>query len=170
MVLAQNLRVVMRRLPVLAMAVLAAAIGLGADMAGAQEIRVYAKKNAAFDDVKFELNNAVIGRGLNVDTSGAIGKMLDRTAADIGATGPLYKQAEFITFCSAKLSRAMMDADPTNIGYCPYVVFLYETVAKPGEIVVGYRRPSAANGSDATRKALADIDALLDGIVKDAVK
>jgi hypothetical protein len=137
--------------------------------AAAQEIRVYTKK-AAFDDVKFELSNVIIGRGLTVDYTGQIGKMLERTGADLGASKPLYKQAEFMTFCSAKLSRAMMEADPTNVGYCPYVVFIYETVSSPGEIAVGYRRPMAAAGSDDTRKALADIDALLDGIVKDAVK
>jgi hypothetical protein len=50
------------------------------------------------------------------------------------------------------------------------VVFIYEAAAKPGETVVGYRRPSVVSSSEASKKALADIDALLDGIVKDAVK
>jgi hypothetical protein len=136
--------------------------------AAAQEIRTYAKK-AAFDDVKFELTNAIIGRGLTVDYTGQIGKMLERTGADVGSTKPLYKQAEFVTFCSAKLSRAMMEADLNNVGYCPYVIFIYEAAGKPGETVVGYRRLAPA-GSEASRKALAEIDALLDGIVRDAVK
>jgi hypothetical protein len=134
----------------------------------AEEVRSYSKQ-AAFDDVKFELTNSIINRGLKVDYTGEIGKMLERTGADIGATKPLYKQAEFVTFCSAKLSRAMMEADPRNVGYCPYVVFLYEAVDKPGEIVAGYRRP-VGGADDASKKALAEVDALLDGIVKDAVK
>ncbi|HZT48206.1 MAG TPA: DUF302 domain-containing protein, partial [Hyphomicrobiaceae bacterium] len=78
--------------------------------------------------------------------------------------------AEFVTFCSAKLSRAMMEADPANIAYCPYVIFIYEAADRPGETVVGYRRPRPAGSDEASRKALADIDALLDGIVSDAVK
>ena len=76
---------------------------------------------------------------------------------------------EFLTFCSAKLSRAMMEADLANVGFCPYVVFVYEAAGKPGETVVGYRRP-AITGNDASKAALAEIDKLLDGIVKDAVK
>jgi hypothetical protein len=64
----------------------------------------------------------------------------------------------------------MMEADPANIAFCPYVIFIYEAADRPGETVVGYRRPQAAAGSEASRKALADIDALLDGIVRDAVK
>ena len=95
--------------------------------------------------------------------------MLERTGADVGSSKPVYRQAEYFTFCSAKLSRSMMEADPANIGFCPYVVFIYETAAAPGTISVGYRRPPA-QGSDASRAALADIDALLDGIVKEAVK
>src|SRR5262249_62271535 len=86
-----------------------------------------------------------------------------------GSTRRVYPTAEFFLFCSAKLSRAMIEADPANVGYCPYVVFIYEAADPPGEIVIGYRRPTAA-GNDASRKALAAIDALLDGIVKDAVK
>ncbi len=149
-------------------AVAVAAIATLAGAAGAQEIRSYAKK-AGYDDVKFELSNAVIGRGLTIDYSGQLGNMLERTGADVGSTKPLYTQAEFFTFCSAKLSRAMMEADPANIGFCPYVIFIYEAAGKPGEIVVGYRRPAPV-GNEASKKALAEIDALLDGIVKDAVK
>ena len=67
--------------------------------------------------------------------------MLERTGADVGSTKKIYANAEFFMFCSAKLSRAMIEADPANVGYCPYVVFLYEAAEKPGEIVVGYRRP-----------------------------
>ena len=139
-----------------------------AGSANAQEVRSYAKR-AAYDDVKFELTNAIVNRGLTVDYTGQIGKMLERTGPDVGSSKLLYKQAEFLTFCSAKLSRAMMEADATNIGFCPYVVFIYEPADKPGETVVGYRRPPPG-GSDASKKALAEIDALLDGIVKDAVK
>jgi hypothetical protein len=152
------------RCALLSFALLAwAAIG-----ASAQDVRSYAKK-AAYDDVKFELTNAIIARGLTVDYTGEIGRMLERTGADVGSAKPLYAQAEFFTFCSAKLSRAMMEADLANVGFCPYVVFMYEAAGKPGETVVGYRRPALV-GSDASKAALAEIDALLDGIVKDAVK
>src|SRR5262247_4922137 len=133
----------------------------------AQELKTYSKQGS-YEDVKFELNDAIIRRGLAVDYTGHINKMLERTGADVGSNKPVYVNAEFFLFCSAKLSRAMVEADPGNLGFCPYVVFLYEAVAKPGEIVIGYRRPPA--GNEASKQALAAIDALLDGIVKDAVK
>jgi uncharacterized protein (DUF302 family) len=137
--------------------------------AAAQEVRTYAKQ-APYEDVKFELTNAIVGQGLAIDQTGAIGRMLERTGPDVGSTRPLYTHAEFITFCSAKYSRRMMEADPTNIGFCPYVIFIYEAADKPGETVVGYRRPMTAGGSEASKKALADVDALLDAIVKEATK
>jgi Domain of unknown function DUF302 len=149
----------------LATCVVLACLTLGAF---ADDVRTYAKK-APYEDVKFELTNAIIDRGLSIEFTGQIGRMLERTGADVGSTKPLYRQAEFLAFCSAKLSRAMMEADLANVGFCPYVVFIYEAAEKPGETVIGYRRPSSS-GSDASKKALAEIDALLDGIIRDAVK
>ena len=134
----------------------------------AQELKTYGKKGS-YEDVKFELNDAIIRRGLAIDYTGHINKMLERTGADVGSTKKIYANAEFFMFCSAKLSRDMIEADPANLGYCPYVIFLYEVADKPGEIVVGYRRP-LAKGDTASQKALAAIDALLDGIVKEAAK
>lgn len=134
----------------------------------AQEIRTYSKKGS-YDDVRFELTNGIINRGLTIDYNGFIGRMLERTGSDVGSSRPVYKSAEFFSFCSASLSRKMMEADPMNIGFCPYVVFVYESVAEPGQIIAGYRRlPSA--GSTETKEVLAEVDALLDGIVRQAMK
>ena len=126
-------------------------------------------KSGSFDDVKFDLTNAIIDRGLVVDYTGSVAGMLDRTGADVGSTKKLYRHAEYFVFCSAKLSRQMLEADPSNIGFCPFVVFIYERVDKPGEIVVG-ARPPTPRGDDASRKALGEVDGLLQGIVSDAVK
>ena len=147
---------------------IAALLTVCARPALAQDLKTYGKKGS-YEDVKFELNDAIIRRGLAIDYTGHINKMLERTGADVGSTKKIYANAEFFMFCSAKLSRAMIEADPANLGYCPYVVFLYEAAEKPGEIVVGYRRP-LPKGDAASQQALAAIDALLDGIVKDAVK
>ena len=138
--------------------------------AAAQEIVTRVKKGS-FDDVRFELGNAVIATGVAVQSEGNVAAMLGRTAADVGATETVYSRAEFIAFCSAKYSRAMMEADPANMAYCPFVVFAYETKAKPGEIVVGYRRPTVpASQGAAGLKAAADVEALLAKIVAETVK
>ena len=128
----------------------------------------YSKK-ASYDDVKFELNNAIVGRGLTIDFNGQLGKMLERTGPDVGSAKAIYKNAEYFAFCSAKLSRAAMEADPANIAGCPFVVFMYETAAAPGVVHVGYRR-QPVRVSPASRRAHAEINRLLDGIAKDAVK
>ena len=128
-------------------------------------------KKGTFDDVRFDLGNAVIATGVAVQSEGNVAAMLGRTAADVGAVETVYNRAEFIAFCSAKYSRAMMEADATNMGFCPFVVFAYETKAKPGEIVVGYRRPTVpVSQSAAAQKAAADVDALLAKIVAETVK
>ncbi len=127
-------------------------------------------KKGSFEDARQDLQDAVINAGLKIDYQGAIGKMLERTAADIGATKPIYKNAEFFTFCSAALSRAMMEADPANVGFCPYVMFVYERADKPGEVVVGYRKPPSSSANPAAQKAFAAIENLLQKILKEAAK
>lgn len=140
------------------------------DSAGARADELFThSKAAAFEDVKFDLTNAIIERGLVVDHTGLIGQMLERTGADVGSTKALYRNAEYVVFCSAKLSRQMMEADPANIGFCPYVIFIYERADKPGEIVVGFREPPQ-RGSGESQKALAAIGALLKEIVTEAAK
>lgn len=134
----------------------------------AQDTRTVTAK-AAFDDVKFELTNAIIARGLNLETEGNIARMLDRTAADVGATRTIYRNAVYLAFCSARYSRLIMEADAAGAAFCPFTIFLYETAGKPGEVVVGYRRFGAAQ-SQSLAKAFADVETLLDGIIKDAVK
>lgn len=153
------------------------AISFAASLAGTRPVSaeepdiVTRSKTASFDDVRFDLNNAIISTGVVIELHGNIAAMLGRTAADLGATITVYLHADFVTFCSAKYSRAMMEADPSNIGFCPFVVFAYETRANPGVIVVGYRRPKlpAAQGP-AAAKAAADVDALLAKIVDDTLK
>jgi uncharacterized protein (DUF302 family) len=156
--------VVLRTLSVLALLL---GVGFG-QSASAEDLKTAAKK-ASFDDVKFELSNAIIDRGLKVDFSGSISQMLDRTGADVGSTQQVYKHAEFMSFCSAKLSRQMMEADAANVAFCPYTVFIYETTAAPGEIVVGYR-PFPQPGNMASQAALGEIDKLLAAIIKAAVQ
>ncbi|MCG6859273.1 MAG: DUF302 domain-containing protein [Salaquimonas sp.] len=113
-----------------------------------------------FEDVAAEIEDAIVNKGLVVDYHGFIGDMLARTASDVGSDKKLYENAEFFQFCSAALSRKVMETDIANIAYCPYVVFVYE--ATPGNITVGFRRLPAGDGRD-------EVNTLLDGIAKAAV-
>ena len=162
-----HMRTAIAMLGLLALMLTAPGLAGGGSLAAAE---LFTKsKSGSFDDVKFDLTNAIIDRGLVVDYTGSVAGMLDRTGADVGSTKKLYRHAEYFVFCSAKLSRQMMEADPSNIGFCPFVVFIYEREDKPGDIVVG-ARPPTPRGDDASRNALAAVDGLLQGIVSDAVK
>lgn len=143
-----------------------AAFGLTATAATAESIS-FTRKGAAYEDVRLDLESAIIKEGLKIDYTGNIGAMLERTGPDVGSNQPIYQRAEFFTFCSAKLSRAMMEADPANMAHCPYVVFMYQRAATVKEVTVGYRKLEV-KGRGA--KTLEEINALLDRIAKSATK
>lgn len=113
-----------------------------------------------FDNVSFAVQNAITNAGLVVDEVSHTGDMLERTKADVGATRTLFTHADVYSFCSAVVSRAVMEADPMNIQYCPYKIFVAELPDKPGQIIVGHEvYPHGV---------MDKVNALLDGIIKDA--
>jgi uncharacterized protein (DUF302 family) len=126
-------------------------------------------KTGSYEDVKFDLTNAIIERGLVIDHTGNVAGMLERTGADVGSTKKLYRAAEYFVFCSAKLSREMMEADPANMGLCPFVVFIYEREDKPGEIVVGFHNP-IARGGPGSEAAITAVRTLLSDLIVEATK
>lgn len=132
--------------------------GLAAAPARAgDDLVVFTAKDAPFETVAQDLNDAIVARGFNIDYHGFIGDMLKRTAADVGATKELYEDAEFFTFCSAVVSRRVMEAEIGNIAYCPYVVFVYEDAAMAGTVSVGFRKLPAGGGRDEVNTLLEEI-------------
>lgn len=122
-----------------------------------------------YADVADYVENAIINKGLTIDYSGEVNRMLERTGADVGSTTSIYTGAKFFLFCSATLSREMMEADAGTMGLCPFSVYVYETKAEPGVVHVGYRRPGEGS-SEAATKVLAKIDQLLDSIITEATE
>lgn len=137
-------------------------------LAAQENVKLYAVAGK-YDDIKTDLANAIVNQGLVIDFTGDVNAMLERTGGDVGSTKAVYLAGEYLLFCSAKLSRAMMEADPRNMAFCPYVMFVYESASKPGEIVIGYRRP-LGGASESSKTALVEIDALLDKIAREATE
>ncbi|MEJ2509846.1 MAG: DUF302 domain-containing protein [Gammaproteobacteria bacterium] len=133
----------------------------------AERMKVYTV-DGTFDDVRAFVELAITGRGMVINNVSHIGNMLQRTGKDIGADKRVYAKAEALEFCSATVSRRMMEADPRNIVFCPYIIAIYTLPQVPGKVFVAYRRPPPL-GTPASRKALADVEHLLDGIVKEAI-
>ncbi len=122
--------------------------------------------DGSYEDVRYDLEDAIVSRGLTVDHISHVSDMLQRTAEVVPGSRQIYIKGEQFQFCSATLSRAAMQADPANITFCPYMVFMYETLNKPGMVHVGFRRLNEI-GSEQSIKALAAVNALLKGIVSE---
>ena len=126
-------------------------------------------KTGSFEDVRDDVEMAITDRGMVVNNISHVGEMLERTGKELGATRQIFLKAEVLEFCSAVVSRNMMEPDPDNIVFCPYVISVYVVPEKPNEVRVAYRKPQIV-GSPASQKALKAVDELLSGIVRDAMK
>ncbi len=123
----------------------------------------YALK-ADFADVMEDLELAITGQGLVINHVSHIGNMLERTRSAAESSKRLFLEAKAVEFCSATLSRKMMEADPHNIIFCPYIIFIYVLPEQPDIVWLAYRRPTPV-GSLASRNALSAVESLLDEII-----
>ena len=128
----------------------------------------YSKK-AKFEDVRDDLKSAIEAKGLVIDYQSFVNRMLERTGRDVGSGRKLYADAQAFVFCSAALSRKTMEADAANAALCPYSIMVYATAREPEKVVVAYRRPWRPDGSAASKSALKEVEALLDGIAREAL-
>ncbi|KKK70133.1 hypothetical protein LCGC14_2927040 [marine sediment metagenome] len=122
----------------------------------AQEAVTYPFEGS-FDDATFSVENAIVNQGLVVDYVSQVGAMLNRTGADVGSDTKLFEAADSYLFCSAVVSRKVMEADPMNIAHCPYSVFVFE---REGAVQIGYRTYPEG--------PMQEVQALLDGIAREA--
>jgi len=120
----------------------------------------------SFDDVKQQLVLAIENRGLIVNHESKVGEMLDRTGKDLGAATRIYVRAEVLEFCSAALSRQVMEADARLLALCPYGIGIYTLPGEADSVHLVYRRPPS--DGPAAAQILQQVDRLLREIVQDA--
>ncbi|MEO1468169.1 MAG: DUF302 domain-containing protein [Pseudomonadota bacterium] len=114
--------------------------------------------DGSFDDATFGVESAITDRGLVIDFVSHVGDMLNRTAGDVGGE-MIFEKADIFLFCSAVVSRRVMEADPDNIAHCPYAVFVRQG-AGDGPVEIGYRRMPEG--------PMQEVEALLDEIAREA--
>jgi len=136
---------------------MAAAVSAFGTVAMAQDATTY-PYDGSFEDATFSVENAIIGKGLVIDHTSHTGEMLNRTAADVGSDVEIFAAADVYLFCSASLSREVMEADPMNIMHCPYGIFVAD---QGGEVMIGYRNYPEGE--------MQKVQSLLDEIVQDAL-
>lgn len=136
------------------------ALTLTASSVSAADIITY-DTDQSFEDVTFGLENAILDAGLVIDSVSHTGDMLERAKADVGSDVTLYLNADVYSFCSAKISREVMEADPMNIVFCPYDIFIMVRPETPDVTTIGFR-----TFPDGPMKK---VETLLDGIARAAV-
>lgn len=136
------------------------ALTIAASSAFAADMITY-ETDQSFDDVTFGLENAILDAGLVIDHISHTGDMLERTKGDVGSDVTLFLHADVYSFCSAKLSRDVMETDPMNIVFCPYDIFVMVRPGTPDVTTIGFR--TFPDG------AMKTIETLLDGIAKAAI-
>ncbi|MEL7093225.1 MAG: DUF302 domain-containing protein [Pseudomonadota bacterium] len=109
--------------------------------------------NGSYEDARFSLENAIVNRGLVIDYVSHVGDMLTRTGADVGSNEHLFSEAEIFVFCSASVSRQVMEEDPANLAHCPYGIFVAE---RRGQVTMGFR-DYPAGAMDMVETMLAEI-------------
>ena len=153
---------------IIALAMAAGATLYGVAQADAAEVVVRSTKGE-FKEVKERVLHAIENRGLVLNYTARIGAMLERTGKDIGAARRIYGDAEMLEFCSARISRDTVEADPRNIAYCPYSIAIYTLPKEKNRVYVAYRRIEAS-GSGQSAKSLRAVDQLLADIVAESLK
>ena len=123
------------------------AIALSTGLARADDWAVRQQVAGSFADTRESIVLAIENRGLVVNYTSHIADMLERTGADIGARRKVFEQAEIIEFCSAGLSRKMMEADPHNIVLCPFAISVYTLPGDKGGTWVAYRKPQGKSAA-----------------------
>jgi uncharacterized protein (DUF302 family) len=138
----------------------AAACLLAATAAMAADMITY-DTDQSFDDVVFGLENAILDAGLVIDHVSHTGDMLERTKADVGSDITIFEHADIFSFCSAKISREVMEADPMNVVFCPYDIFVIVRADTPDVTTIGFR-----TYPDGPMKK---VETMLDEIAKSAI-
>ena len=133
----------------------------------AENYAVVFKVHGTYQDVRDQVQSAIEGKGLKINTTHKIADMLDRTGKDLGKTNRVYENAEQFDFCSADVSRRMMEADPHAIAMCPYLISVYK-IPNDKHVYISYRKP-ALTKKPALKKALADVDKMMKEIIKEAM-
>ena len=138
-------------------ALFAALIALGSAAQAQEAITV--SFDGSFEDATFAVESAIVDKGLVIDHVSHVGEMLNRTGADVGSAKQIFKQADVFLFCSAVISREVMEADPMNIVHCPYGIAVAESDA--GVTIIHRDYPDGP---------MQKVEDLLKGIVADATE
>lgn len=149
------------------LALLLSCLAVPAVLAGDDPVVRYSTRGD-FNSVRENLELAITERGMVISGVSHVGEMLERTGKDLGAERQIYRKAEIVEFCSAVLSRRMMEADPHNIVSCPFSIAVYVLPQEPDTVYLAYRRP-VSSASEKSKEAAQAVEDLLKSIIQGAL-
>ncbi len=120
-----------------------------------------------FDDVWESLKFALNERGLVISSVSHIREMLERTGKALGRTKKIYGRAKVMEFCSAVISRDMLERNPHFISFCPYQIMVYTLPDNDERVYLSYRRLIWKDNKDAD--VLKTVEELLEGLIQDVI-
>lgn len=126
------------------------------------------KTQGEFQYVRDAVEMAIEGKGIKINHTNKIAEMLERTGKDLGMTRQVYVNGEQFEFCSAVISRRMMEADPSAMTMCPYIVSVYTVPNDKKNVYIAYRKPPVTGNAELD-KALAEVEKLLKEIIQEAM-
>lgn len=121
-----------------------------------------------YEQVWEDLQTALSDRGLAVSSISRVGEMLVRTGTSFEDAKKIFNQARGLVFCSAVLSRTMMETNPHFIAFCPYQIMVYSLPGQEGTVYLSYRRLIWNNRQN--QEPLEKIEQLLDGLVSEVIE
>jgi len=120
-----------------------------------------------FENVRDNVSDAIIGRGMKIANVIHASQMLNRTAADLDIEKNVYLHAESLEFCNAVLSHKLVAANPSNIVLCPFIISIYVLSGNPDVVYIAYKPP--ISGTE-TLPVLRQIEVLFRDIVAEALE
>ncbi|WP_079436715.1 hypothetical protein [Zoogloea sp. LCSB751] len=122
-----------RFLPVIALLL----TGIGASHA--DTIRHQAITPGHYADAREALVDAIETEGLVPAPSSRFGDMLARTGPAMEQTAPVYRDAEVLHFCSARIAWTLARENPLNVAQCPLSMAIYTLPAEADTVHLAWR-------------------------------
>ncbi len=146
-----------------------------------------------YEDIRSNLIDAIEQKAINISKIYHASDMLNRTQEEVfniktfynkaisnfdkmlntppdsknkKAVQQIYKKAEIIAFCSAKISHELVIANPLNISLCPFEIALYTLNSSPNQTHIVYTELSALDQK--SQKSTTDANELIKSLVQSA--
>ncbi|NOX81185.1 MAG: DUF302 domain-containing protein [Deltaproteobacteria bacterium] len=123
-----------------------------------------------YDQIWDDLTTALNNRGLVISSVSHVGEMIERTGKALNQNRKIFARAKVMEFCSAIISRKMMEQNPHYIAFCPYQIMVYSLPDNPGKVYLSYRRLYWGNTKGKDRAVLKTVENLLSGLINEVIE